>query len=212
MKKPIHVFDLDGTILDSMPMWRNLAKNFLLSQGVNPPDNILDRLLTLTLKQSAVLFKNDFLPKLSADEINDMMMDYVRHQYANNINAKPGALEYMKEVANRNIYVILATATPEEQAIAIVDRFNLPIDELITVDKVGIQKNDPSFFSKIGNNLVVYEDALHAIQSAIVSGAYVVAIDEPARADKELILPLVNEYWYDWWDKEVPKSYASQKE
>ncbi|NLY09055.1 MAG: HAD family phosphatase [Tissierellia bacterium] len=212
MKKPIHVFDLDGTILDSMPMWRNLAKNFLLSQGVNPPDNILDRLLTLTLKQSAVLFKNDFLPKLSADEINDMMMDYVRHQYANNIIAKPGALEYMKEVANRNIYVILATATPEEQAIAIVDRFNLPIDELITVDKVGIQKNDPSFFSKIGNNLVVYEDALHAIQSAIVSGAYVVAIDEPARADKELILPLVNEYWYDWLDKEVPKSYASQKE
>ncbi|MFQ9872929.1 MAG: hypothetical protein ACLRVT_08085, partial [Oscillospiraceae bacterium] len=56
MLSPYAIFDMDGTLVDSMPAWRRLAPDFLLSQGIEPPQNLRKIMEPMTMLQSAEYF------------------------------------------------------------------------------------------------------------------------------------------------------------
>ena len=51
-----YIFDLDGTLIDSMSVWDNIGYDFLLSKGINPPDDLNDRLKTMSFEEAAEYF------------------------------------------------------------------------------------------------------------------------------------------------------------
>ena len=78
MDKRFAIFDMDGTLIDSMAFWKNLATEYLNAKGVAKiPADILEQIKPMTMSESAALFKQEF--GLTGDpeaEMNAMMADH----------------------------------------------------------------------------------------------------------------------------------------
>lgn len=64
-----YIFDLDGTLIDSMPVWDNIGVDFLLSKGITPPYDLKETLSRMSFKEAADYFINELGLKMSVDDI-----------------------------------------------------------------------------------------------------------------------------------------------
>lgn len=83
MNKKYAIFDMDGTLVDSMGYWKRLAGEYLETHGVlNPPKDILEKIKPMTMTESAALFIREFglqgTPEQVADDMNAMMDEHYR--------------------------------------------------------------------------------------------------------------------------------------
>ena len=96
MDKKFAIFDMDGTLIDSMDFWKNLASEYLTSKGVKGiPEDILERIKPMTMSESAGLFQTVF--GLTGDgeaEMNAMMEGHYRHD----IPLKSGVKAYLQRL------------------------------------------------------------------------------------------------------------------
>ena len=88
MDKKFAIFDMDGTLVDSMGFWKNLAAEYLHSKGVQEiPANTLDRIKPMTMSESAALFQTEFGLTSDVEAEMNAMMDA---NYRSDIPLKPG--------------------------------------------------------------------------------------------------------------------------
>ena len=83
MKFKAAIFDLDGTLVDSMPVWENIGAQFLISKGKVPPENLLEKLKIISFQDSAKYFIDEFDLDLSVDEVIsefNAMVDKYRYE------------------------------------------------------------------------------------------------------------------------------------
>lgn len=88
----LYIFDMDGTILNSMVEWFHLGRNYLVAQGVAVPDDLEQRIETMTMDESAEYFQSLGVDK-SVPEINEGIFAYIREKYRTSIPAKEGMLD-----------------------------------------------------------------------------------------------------------------------
>lgn len=198
MDKKYAIFDMDGTLVDSMGFWKHLAAEYLQSKGVSYiSENILERIKPMTMSQSAELFRQEF--GLTGDveaEMNAMMEDH----YRRGIPLKPGVFEYLQ--AHRDVKMCVASATAEHLMEACLGRLGvLPFFEfLLSCETVGAGKNEPAVFLEAARRLgaepaeiAVYEDALYAVQTAKNAGFYVIGVYDEC-ADTEAVKAAADEF------------------
>ena len=83
MNKKYAIFDMDGTLVDSMPWWQGLAKEYLLKEGVEEiSPEVLEKIRPLTITESAVLFKEIYgiqgTPEEMAAKVNGLMAEHYK--------------------------------------------------------------------------------------------------------------------------------------
>ena len=96
MNKKYAIFDMDGTLVDSMPWWQGLAKEYLMKEGVEEiSPEVLEKIRPLTITESAVLFKEIYgiqgTPEEMAAKVNGLMTEH----YKKDIPLKPGVRQYL---------------------------------------------------------------------------------------------------------------------
>ena len=194
------IFDLDGTLLDSMGAWRDLGKDYLLQKGINPPDNLNEIIAAMSMLESAAYFQEAFKIELSAEEIIKEVKMFIEYKYRHEFKLKPYVKEYLEKLENENTVMCIATATPLKLAKAALER-NEIIDYfsfVISCDEVGVGKNNPDIFILAANKLnakpyeiAVYEDADFALITAKEAGFYTIGVYDDyfknERKDIELI-------------------------
>lgn len=133
------IFDLDGTLLDSMKCWENVDKQFLHENGVEPPEGVSDIVKKMTIYDSAMYFKTQFSLKQSCEEIIDRIEEMVREQYFNSIPLKSGAYELVHNLKNYGYRICVATATYNSLADAALKRLGIYecLDFVLTCSDVG---------------------------------------------------------------------------
>ena len=104
------IFDLDGTLLDSMPVWNNLLDTMLRKKGITPPADLLDRTKTLGLESCTELVLNEFHLTDDPAVVYQMFQDEMEYQYCNNIPLKEGVREFL-DALHGKIPMAVATAT-----------------------------------------------------------------------------------------------------
>ena len=184
------IFDMDGTLIDSMIFWKNLAAEYLTSKGIREiPADILERIKPMTMSESAALFRAEF--GLSGDpeaEMNAMMEAHYRHD----IPLKPGVREYLNKLHGRGVRMCVASATAEHLMEACLTRLGVrdSFEFLLSCERVGAGKNSPLVYHASAKRLkaepqevAVYEDALYAIQTAKAAGYYVVGVYDDSATD-----------------------------
>lgn len=213
------IFDLDGTLIDSMWLWENLADNYLLSIGIEPPKDLGESLKELTLEESTFYMKKRFKLKSTPCEIKRDIEKILADYYANRFQLKPYVLETLEEFKKRNIKMIIATATDEHLVSMVLDRHGIKdyFEFIQTSDNTGLSKGQPKFFQIAINSLGldpqdiwVFEDALHCILSAKKCGLNVAAIkDKSALSDLEKIKEISDIYIDNFSQLEVEKLWKN---
>ena len=190
------IFDLDGTLLDSMPAWNQLLDNMLLSKGITPPADLLDRTKTLGLENATDMVLQEFGLEDDPTKVYQMFQDEMEYQYCNAIPLKPGVQEFLDSMKGK-LPMAIATATSRTLVEKALEHHHLTdyFQSITTVAEVGIGKHDPQIFfaaaEKLGipaNNCVVFEDSLTAVRSANQAGFYTVGIYEDSNKHEQLAL------------------------
>ncbi|QQY80286.1 HAD superfamily hydrolase (TIGR01509 family) [Keratinibaculum paraultunense] len=213
------IFDLDGTLLDSMWLWDSLAYKYLLSIGINPPRDLDKQLEELTLREACVYMKEKFNIRYTPDKIKEDIESLLTDYYANKLQLKPYTLEILKEFKNRGIKMVIATSTDKHLVLMALNRHGIYdyFEFIQTVEDVGISKGNPKFFeitiNKLGLNpeeIWVFEDALYPMISAKKCGLNIVAVkDESALKDLEKIKEVADIYIDNFSQLGVDKLWKS---
>ena len=105
------IFDLDGTLIDSMPTWHGTGAAFLEKHGFAVPEDIHDVVKTLTLYQTAEYFRHDLGVPFDAQQIVDEITSYVTDAYKYTIPLRPSAKEYLEAMAKKGVKMCILTAS-----------------------------------------------------------------------------------------------------
>ena len=126
MDKHFAIFDMDGTLVDSMIYWENLATEFLESKGVQDisPD-ILERIKPMTMTESASLFIQEYGLPGTAESVAAEMNAMIDAHYRNDIPLKTGVQEYLEALHRRGVTMCVASATAEELMHACLTRLGI---------------------------------------------------------------------------------------
>lgn len=210
MKLEAAIFDLDGTLLDSMPIWQGLGENYLLQKKLQPAPGLQDALKTMSLTQAAQHFRAAYgLHETEATiltEIETLIADLYRYE----VPLKAGAAEYLQTLQEQDVKMCIATATERNLAESALERLGIReyFSTILTSSEVKAGKDDPLIYHRALEHLgapltktVIFEDALHAIETATAAGFRVVGVyDETAAQDRERIEALTEQYIYSFSD------------
>lgn len=204
MKLTGAIFDLDGTLLNSMPVWASLGENYLKSKGAVPRGDVRERLKPMNMQQAAKYFQTDYHLTESADKIVREIDDMIEQKYRAEIQLKPGVLPFLQKLKRENIKLCIATATDRLLAESALKRLQVAdyFSFLITCTEIGFSKESGEIYEKALKLLhtekaqtVVFEDALHAAKSAKNAGFSVIGVyDECARPEETEIKSTVDRY------------------
>lgn len=181
------IFDMDGTLLDSMPYWRSVSSNFLRSMGIVPEEGLDRKMATFSIAEGGAYLQQHYLPHMTPQAVNDAVSAYIAHVYADEIEAKVGAVEAVRGLRAQGIRIALATASerchtdPAFRRLGIYDCF----DGIFTCTQAGRGKSHPDVFLLTARELglepgecAVVEDAPHALQTAKNAGFITVAVPD----------------------------------
>jgi HAD superfamily hydrolase (TIGR01509 family) len=196
------IFDLDGTLFDSMPIWEHVAFDYLESLGITPNSDVREAVQDMSIQQACEYFCNVYGLKLSREEIADGVNRLIEDFYFHRAPLKDGVMEMLQTLKDRGIRMCVATATDRYLVETAMKRTGiLPFFEAVfTCTEAGCGKDKPDIFLKALQNLgtdlkdtVVFEDALYAIRTAKSAGFTVIALyDEAAKAHREQIQKLAD--------------------
>lgn len=199
----LYIFDMDGTLLDSMPSWIHLGRNYLLRQQIMPPENLEQTIDSMTLQESAAYFQTLGLDKKIDDIVSEVMM-HLRDEYRLSIPAKPGMLPLLYDLSKNTDSTLCVLTTSEKNcAIPALDRNHMLsyFKDIFTSEELGLSKRTPKIYQTVcsqyqisPSETIVMEDSLYAIRAAKEAGCYVYAVpDDSSAADWEIISSMADE-------------------
>lgn len=204
MKIKAAIFDVDGTLLDSMYYWRHMYEIYLSGFGKTPKPDLREKLKPLSLRESAELFQKEYGIRQSVEQIMAGINKVLEERYFLSIREKPYVREFLEMLQKKRVKICAATATDRYLVEAALKRLNLLhyFSRIYTCTEVGKGKEHPDiyfqameFLGEAQGESVVFEDACYAIKTAKNAGFYVVALaDETAREDEAEIRKMADEY------------------
>lgn len=179
------IFDLDGTLLDSMQVWETIGEEYLRSKGIKSSPDINDTLRPLSLAQAA-----DYMIEFcglcgTREEIIADVNKRIEQQYYEVFVLKPGANEFLTTLKNNKIPMCVATATDRHLTEAVLKRLGVLecFKAIFTCTEVKAGKDKPDIYLKaqqaLGTHIsetFVFEDTLRAINTAKRAGFKVVGV------------------------------------
>lgn len=202
------VFDIDGTILDSMGIWYTVTVKFLAMHGVNITEQQADAYSEMTLEQSLPYLQRQFLPQLTINQISDGIYGMLADEYGKRVQAKPGVCDYIRGLYDRGVRIAAATSSYPELCRSALSR--LGIDRFITAytfsHEVGCGKDKPDIYLLAAKKLslkpydcTVFEDLLAGVISAKSAGFNVIAVaDHSNIPDTQRLIQHSDRYITGW--------------
>ncbi len=207
------IFDLDGTLLDSMSVWHNLGATYLKSQGLTPSDNLWNTIKDKTLEQVSDFFRSEYKMVHTVEQIMQQITDVLVDQYSNHIQPKPFVPEFLQSLTQAGVKLCVATVTERYLVEAALKRLQLDqyFSFITTCGEVGCGKDQGVIYQQALQRLgtpqektIVFEDALYAIKTAKRESFKVIAVYDPtAQDDLEEIIKTADRLIYSYDELEV---------
>ena len=192
MKIKAAIFDLDGTLLDSMGMWQNVCDEYLAQNGLGTQGKLSEEFRTMSLDRSSHYIKEVFNLEKSAQQIFDEIIDMVEDRYTSTLPLKDGAYDFVKRLYESGTKICVATASMRHLVIRAMKRTGLSefASGVFTCSEAGAPKTEPAVFLQAMEFLGskpeetwVFEDSLLAIKTAKSIGCKVAAVYDDSNAD-----------------------------
>ncbi len=187
------IFDLDGTLLDSMFIWNEVGYKFLAMKNIQVPEGTDKQFTQMSLQQAAEYYIEHFDSTATVNgiinEINSLIEDF----YFKEALKKEGVKEFLEFLKNKDVKMCVATATDKYMVEKALERNGLLhyFSEIYTCNDVGSSKDEPLIYDialkHLGTkkeNTFVFEDALYAIKTARKADFNVVGIFDVSEFEK----------------------------
>ena len=205
------IFDMDGTLVDSMGCWQDAERDFLIRHGATEAldlNEILELAKPLPLIQSSALFISRLGLSYTPEQGRSEIMAAMEQHYRQDVQPKPGVTEFLAGLKRQGAHMCVATATPRYLVEICLSRLELLpyFDFFLTCDDVSAGKDHPDIFFAAAKRLhaapaetAVFEDSLQAAQTAGAAGFYTIGIYDPSGADYwEQLSAVVDETRLHW--------------
>ena len=169
------IFDFDGTILDSMKVWDDLADKYLLSMGVEPPKGLKDTFALMSTRQSARWIIDNLHVQKTEEEIMKGYDNQLSEYYKNEVELKLGFLDFFKKLKDRGVPCCIVTTNSRKNVEYALQKYNLQDDFefILTCSEENTDKTKPYIYTKAAEMLklqpsevMVFEDSYHCIKTA----------------------------------------------
>ena len=202
------IFDLDGTLVDSMWVWEKIDIDYLSSKNLTVPSTLKDEISHLSFTDVALYFKNTFNLSDSLEDILNTWNEMAFNHYSNNVKLKPGVLEYLEYLKKNNIKIGLASSNNLTliEAVLKANKIYDYFDSITTTDESQKNKSNPDVYLLAAKKLniqpvdcVVFEDIVAAVKGAKLANMKVIAIyDDASKDNKDTLSKLADQYIYDY--------------
>ncbi len=198
------IFDLDGTLIDSMWVWREVDDTYLRSKGKIPEKDISRKLAAKGMMQSVAYFQTEYGINEPAEQMAAELWALAEYAYRYKVTLKSYAYNFIKELRRRGIRCVVATASDKAFTEAALRRLGILDDfvAVVTCDEIGKGKDQPDVFfaaqELLGvqkQEIIVFEDAIHAIRTAKAAGFTVAAIYERHQLPDEPQIRLAADFY-----------------
>lgn len=185
------IFDMDGTLIDSMPAWRRLNSEFVRSHGIEPTEEQVAEMFQISGMQMVAYYKEHFGIETDFDTICDLACEQMESVYRAGVPHKPGIGAYLKRLRARGVKCVVATASPARLALTALNTAGLvpELDYIFSTDMIGGHKGQAEFYDRLcavigvpREECVMFEDALYAMRGAKAAGLGVVGIEDSTNA------------------------------
>ena len=172
----------DGTIVDTMKMWKTICLDFVKSLNINPKEDLYNKISSRTNIEIAGIIRDEYLKQYSYNEVENMLFDFIKSEYIKQ-DIKVNAVKLLENL-NKIGKVVLYSATANSVLDVLLDKFNLRkyYTNVYSGSDLGLSKADGSGYLEIikleggCNKPLILEDALHAIEGAKKQNLDVLAI------------------------------------
>lgn len=202
------IFDLDGTLLDSMHVWKEIDLEFLAKRGFSVPLGYSESLAGLSFRETAeyviATFGLNETPDNIMQEWNRMAIEAYRHK----VRLKPHAREYLLWLRERGVRLAVCTALSQKLYVPALQNNGIYelFDAFVSTDDVDRGKNFPDAYllaaARLGippPDCAVFEDILPAVRGALAAHMQVYGVFDPSsEADREQIEAITQGYLYDF--------------
>lgn len=181
------IFDLDGTLVDSMWMWEKIDIEYLERFHLTVPQGLQNAIEGFSFSETAHYFKEQFQLPDSIEKIKADWNQMAREKYENEVFLKPGALEFLKHCKENNIRLGIATSNSRELVDAVIKALCLEdyFDCIMTACEVQKGKPAPDIYLAVAErlsvppaNCLVFEDIVPGIMAGKNAGMHVCAVED----------------------------------
>lgn len=179
------IFDCDGTLLDSMGVWRELEADLARRVGADLSKEDRDALTTMTIPECGAFLHGKFGLGASGTEVMGMIDEFMMDFYEHRALPKPGVMAFVRGLAEHDIPMAVASSTPSSLLRAGIRSAGLEpyIRAVVSVDDVGRSKREPAVYDRARESLDTtcaetwgFEDALYAIRTLRGAGYHTMGV------------------------------------
>lgn len=179
------IFDLDGVLLDTMPMWQRLGERFLHSRGIVAESGLTERLSTMSLGEGAQYLQSKYGFLQTGKDPLEEIRCFLSHYYQEEAPLKPGVQHFLEMLLQNKIKLTIATASDPLLAELALKHQGIYhyFCSIASCETVGHGKEYPDIYLRALEDLqlkkeetIVWEDALHCVKTAKNAGFLVVAV------------------------------------
>ena len=206
------IFDFDGTLFDSMHVWKGIRYKIFDIIGVELTKEDEEAFKGLFLKETIVLAKERFNLQESYEELLGKLFQYIKNRYLTETEPKNDIIEFLQKLKSKGVKIGIATATGEVALEAVLEKYGMLhyFSAIYSTYTVGASKTEPRVYDVVLNELGtdknttwVFEDALYAAKTAKANGYNVVGIYDKSEPEQEELKKTVDIYINNYCELDV---------
>lgn len=205
------IFDLDGTLLDSMHVWDDFAYSYLIHKGITTEEKLDEVFSTLRMEEAIAYLQKHYVPNDALETIRDEVYALLKERYRD-MQLKPGVTSCIEKLSTMPITLYVLSANHQDVCTTALKEHGLldAFDDILSCEDMHLSKKDPACFYYVCEKMklkpsdcIVIEDALHAMKGAKQAGCYVVAVKEKSQQkDEKEIREIADAYIEDMQELE----------
>ena len=200
------LFDMDGTLLDSMHIWKDIDIEFLGRFGYELPPTLQREIEGMSFWETACYIKDRFHLPPSIEEIMNIWNEMAFQKYSEEIFFKEGAFEFVKMLKEKGIRTAICTSNSRELVNAVAEHLGfMPyFDTIITSCEVGAGKPAPDIYleaaKRVGvepEHCLVFEDIVTGLTAGKRAGMKLCAVEDVYSADQKEAKKAMADYYVE---------------
>ncbi len=200
------IFDLDGTILDSIPIWEQAAEVFLHSMGIEAEKGLGKTMFTMSMQQGAAFLKERYLSEWEVEAIIAGINHTIEDFYFAQVPLKDGAAEFLKAMKQAGIKMVAATSSDRRVVEGVLKRLKIMdcFARIFTCTEIGAGKDQPdiylaaaAFMGTRPEETWVFEDALYALETAKKAGFRTVGVFDAFSAGDQGKIKEISDFYLE---------------